>query len=196
MGIEALAEWLKTSIPGIILLGALGSILAVLLVKLIFPTARVLRELARLIDHISARIAHRQVFLTSRFLEQCSRTRNPVSVLLLVTFRFLRCFLCGFGVFYCTKVAVWAYAQSPHSGWLFPSVIGAQLLFLAAFLDLMTLIMAYVYFVVVPMSKLKEKHKDDLSFAIKEAKAPSKLEHAGAQPSAQADRPASDGPAA
>lgn len=167
MNLEAFAIWFKTSIPGIILLGALGSMLAIIFIKLLFPTARVIRALVQFVNHITDRFAHRQVFLNYLFLEECKDNGNLVSVLLLVALRFSRGVLCALGGFYCTKGAIWAYAQTPHSHWLLPLVIATELLFFIVVLDLITVVMAYGYFVIVPMNRLKEKHKSDISFATK-----------------------------
>src|SRR6266496_5527832 len=97
MDLQNVTNWLKTTVPGIIILGSVGSLLAVLVLWLlsrftpVFVAAgRGVRKAHEKMMFFANKITHRRLLLDRVFLEDSIEKGNFLGLLFFLGFRLLR----------------------------------------------------------------------------------------------------------
>ncbi|MBU4199349.1 MAG: hypothetical protein L6455_04835 [Kiritimatiellae bacterium] len=177
----ASTAWLKDSVLGIVILGSLGSLLAVLAVKIAPSLARSFVRIGSILFRLSGRVSQRRFFLDRAFIKEALESNNLLGLLLFVGFRFCRCILVTIAMWNaCARMpAVWQRLGVSPKQLLafdvnFDSGIAAilflliilliELLLLVAVLDLRSCAAVYVMVVTRHLKRLKERHKDELAW--------------------------------
>ena len=182
MNFQELTEWLNTTIPGIIILGTIGSLLAGAVLWLLSrftplftAVGRGIRHLHRRLLFLTRRFSHRRRVLDDAFLKDTIRHRNSVGLMLFLCVRLLRC-LCAIGfVFWAVSYIrvrwttihlaseVMTLRPTPLSGVLF-CIVGIEFAAILLLFDFGTLATAYLALVTRPIDRLKRQHSVEIAW--------------------------------